>query len=327
MPAIKNHRIFVAGHRGLIGSAIVRRLEHEQCGALLLRTREELELTNREAVFDFFRSKKPEIVFMAAGKVGGIIENRDHPASFISQNLRIQTNIMEAADEAGTQKLVFFGSSCMYPRECPQPMAENLLLTGKPEPTSMAYAIAKLAGVQSCLAYNQESGGTRFIPLIPNSAYGPNDNFDPKSGHVLSALITRFHEAKTTCARSVTLWGSGSPRREFVHADDIADAAVFLASMETQNMSLPLNIGTGTDISSRELAELIAEVIGYEGRLEWDTTKPDGAPRKLLDSTRVKALGWSAKIPLQEGIRSTYQWFLNNNARAAGNRTKAAAAG
>lgn len=264
---------------------------------------------------------------MAAGKVGGIIENRDHPASFISQNLRIQTNIMEAADEAGTQKLVFFGSSCMYPRECPQPMAENLLLTGKPEPTSMAYAIAKLAGVQSCLAYNQESGGTRFIPLIPNSAYGPNDNFDPKSGHVLSALITRFHEAKTTHAQSVTLWGSGSPRREFVHADDIADAAVFLASMETQNMSLPLNIGTGTDISIRELAELIAEVIGYEGRLEWDTTKPDGAPRKLLDSTRVKALGWSAKIPLREGIRSTYQWFLNNNARAAGNRTKAAAAG
>lgn len=318
MLSIRNSRIFVAGHRGLIGSAIVRRLDEEGCETQLIRTREELELTNRDAVFDFFSSQKPEIVFLAAGKVGGIIENRDHPASFINQNLRIQTNIMEAADVFRVKKLVFFGSSCMYPRQCPQPMAEDQLLTGKPEPTSMAYAVAKLAGVQSCLAYNQESGTARFIPLVPNSAYGPNDNFNPRSGHVLSALIARFHEAKTLKSQSVMLWGSGSPRREFVHADDIADAAVYLALIEGVDMHLPLNIGTGTDISIRELAELIALVVGYKGQLEWDASKPDGAPRKLLNSKRIESLGWKSQISLEEGIRSTYEWFISNGVNTTG---------
>lgn len=318
MLSIRNSRIFVAGHRGLIGSAIVRHLEEKSCKTTLLRTRAELELTNRENVFDFFRSQKPEIVFLAAGKVGGIMENQDHPASFISQNLRVQTNIMEAADAFKVKKLVFFGSSCMYPSQCPQPMAEDQLLTGKPEPTSMAYAVAKLAGVQSCLAYNQESGTARFLPLIPNSAYGPNDNFNPQSGHVLSALIARFHEAKTLKSQSVTLWGSGSPRREFVHVDDIAAAAVYLVSIEGADMYLPLNIGTGTDISIRELAELIASVVGYQGKLEWDASKPDGASRKLLNGKNIESLGWKSQISLEEGIRSTYEWYVRNRVSTAG---------
>ncbi len=292
---------------------------NEGCGIQLLRTREGLELTNREHVFDFFSSQKPEVVFLAAGKVGGAIENRDFPENFINKNLRIRTNIMEAADVFGVKRLVFCGSSCMYPRQCPQPMAEDQLLSGKPEPTSMAYAVAKLAGVQSCLAYNQESGGARFIPLIPNSAYGPNDNFHPQSGHVLFALIARFHEGKTVGAQSVTLWGSGSSRREFVHADDIADSSIYLACLEHAEMQLPINIGTATDISIRELAELIANLVGYTGQLEWDISKPDGAPRKLLDSKHVGSFGWKPKISLVEGISSTYEWFINNRVLTDGN--------
>lgn len=309
-------RIYVAGHRGLIGSAILRRLQREGHHPIV-RTRSQLDLTVQDDVSRFFAAEKPQVVFLAAGKVGGIVENRDFPADFITQNLRIQMNVMQAACENGVDKLVFFGSSCMYPRDCPQPMAEDRLLTGKPEPTSMAYAIAKLAGVHACLAYNKQLGRTCFLPVIPNSAYGPNDNFDPKSGHVLSALISRFHEAKLSGAGSVTLWGSGSPRREFIHADDIADACLHLLRQDVSAMEWPLNIGVGADISIRELAETIAGVVGYAGKLDWDTTKPDGAPRKLLDSTRLRSLGWNPAISFAAGLRDTYDWYLKNRALAA----------
>lgn len=312
-----SQRIYVAGHRGLIGSAILRRLQREQHRPVIVRTRSQLDLTVQDEVSRFFAAEKPQIVFLAAGKVGGIVENRDFPADFIRQNLRIQMNVMQAAYENGVDKLFFFGSSCMYPRDCPQPMAEDRLLTGKPEPTSMAYAIAKLAGVHTCLAYNKQSGRTCYLPVIPNSAYGPNDNFDPKSGHVLSALISRFHEAKLSGAGSVTLWGSGSPRREFVHADDIADACLHLLRRDVSAMEWPLNIGVGTDISIRELAETIAGVVGYAGKLDWDTTKPDGAPRKLLDSTRLRSLGWNPAISFEAGLRDTYDWYLKNRASTA----------
>lgn len=314
---MRNTRIFVAGHRGLIGSALVRRLEREGCESLLLCERQRLDLTDRAAVFDFFLSERPELVFMAAGKVGGIMENQRRPSDFIIQNLRMQTNIIEASDVAGVSKLFFFGSSCMYPRDCVQPMKEEHLLTGEPEPTSIAYAVAKLAGVYSCLAYNQFSRIARFIPLIPNSTYGPNDNFDPDAGHVMASLINRFHDAKNMGRSSVCLWGSGLPSREFIHSDDVADCAVFLAKNKSLEVRLPLNVGTGVTTSIRDLAETIASVVGFKGRLVWDPTKPDGAPRKLLDVSRINALGWKSKISLREGIQSTYEWFLNEGSHRA----------
>lgn len=308
-------RIYVAGHQGLIGSAILRRLQREGNRPVIVRTRSQLDLTVQDDASRFFAAEKPQVVFLAAGKVGGIVENRDFPADFITQNLRIQINVMQAAFENGVEKLFFFGSSCMYPRECPQPMAEDLLLAGKPEPTSMAYAIAKLAGIHTCLAYNRQLGKTCFLPVIPNSAYGPNDNFDPQSGHVLSALMARFHEAKMSGAGNVTLWGSGSPHREFVHADDIADACLHLLQRDVSALEFPLNIGVGADISIRELAEKIASVVGYAGKLDWDTTKPDGAPRKLLDSARLRASGWSPAISFDAGLRNTYDWYLQHRAK------------
>lgn len=228
----------------------------------------------------------------------------------MDENIAIQLNVLRAARKADVRKLILFGSSCMYPRECPQPMAEGALLSGKPEPTSLPYAIAKLAGTYMCLAYNKQDHDARFIPVIPNSAYGPHDNFDPKSGHVLSALMARFHQAKVSDAKSVTLWGKGSPRREFIHADDIADARVHLLTQDNAKIELPLNIGVGADVSIKELAELIAGVVGYQGRLEWDLTKPDGAPRKLLDSARLQSLGWKPKVGLAIGLASTYQWHV-----------------
>lgn len=304
-------RIYLAGHRGLIGSAILRRLQKDG-HAPIVRTHAELDLTQPADVARFFETERPDVVFLAAGKVGGIVENRDHPAAFITQNLLIQMNVMRAAQAQGVARLFFFGSSCMYPKECPQPMSEDLLLTGKPEPTSMAYAMAKLAGVHTCLAYNKEAGTPRFVPLIPNSAYGPNDNFDPQSSHVLSALITRFHDARTNNIPAVTLWGSGAPRREFVHADDIADACMHLWHNDLTSLEFPVNVGTGNDISIRELAETIAGVVGYRGSIEWDTSKPDGAMRKLLDSSRLLATGWKPKTDFAAGLRSTYDWYLQH---------------
>lgn len=307
-----SNSIYVAGHRGLIGSALVRRLRTAGYENLLLRDHADLELTDAMATDSFFDEYKPDYVLLAAGRVGGIVENQTYPADFISVNLAIQLNVLRSAQRIGVKKLIFFGSSCMYPRDCPQPMPEEFLLSGKPEPTSLAYAISKLAGLQMCLAYNRQYGEQRFIPVVPNSAYGPNDNFDPKAGHVLSVLIRRFHEAKTTGTDSIALWGSGNPRREFVHADDIADACLWLLSNDVTALELPVNIGVGQDYSIRELAEAIARVVGYTGKIEWDTTKPDGAPRKLLDSARMHALGWKASVNFDEGLKNTYEWYLAN---------------
>lgn len=308
----KSAKIYIAGHLGLIGSAVFRLFQSSGFENLIVRTHEELELTNASAVNDFFSIEKPDYVVLAAGRVGGIIENKTFPADFINTNLSIQLNVLQAAAKYEVSKLIFFASSCMYPRECPQPMAESALLSGHPEPTSMAYAISKLAGLTMCLAYNQQYGQQRFLPIIPNSVFGPHDNFDPQSGHVLSALIHRFHIAKMQKATSITLWGSGTPRREFIYADDVADAVLMLLSAEQTELSLPLNIGCGVDVSICELAEKIATVIGFQGEIIWDKDKPDGAPRKLLDSSRINALGWWPKTDLETGLQQTYRWYLQN---------------
>lgn len=308
----KKDKIYVSGHRGLIGSALVKRLEKAGYGNLLLANHSELDLINAQATKNFFEQHRPDYVLLAAGKVGGIVDNKTFPADFINANLSIQLNVLQSAHAVGVKKLILFGSSCMYPRECAQPMAEDVLLTGKPESTSIAYAISKLAGLELCAAYNRQYGGQRFVSVIPNSAYGANDNFDPKSGHVLSVLINRFHEAKLSNVESITLWGSGSPRREFVYADDIADACIFILENEDMSLEFPINIGVGEDCSIKELAEHIALITGYQGKIEWDTTKPDGAPRKLLDSRRINAYGWQAKIKLNEGLKLTYEWYLAN---------------
>lgn len=313
----KSTRIYVAGHKGLIGSALVRRLEAAGHTDIVTVPRGELDLTRAGDVRAFFERAKPEVVLLAAGRVGGIVENQRIPETFITENLAIQLNVMGAARDTGVERLVFFASSCMYPRECPQPMAEDALLTGKPEETSLPYAISKLAGLHTCLAYNKQYEKTRFLPVIPNSAYGPNDDFDPRSSHVLSALMRRMHEAKRDRAPFVELWGTGTPRREFVHADDIADACCFLLQQDPAAIPLPLNIGIGVDYSIRELAELIARVVDYRGDLKWNTSKPDGAPRKLLDSSRLQALGWRPRVGLEEGLRSTYEWYLRNAGKAA----------
>lgn len=307
----KSATVFVAGHRGLIGSAVVRRLRRDGFEAVVVRDHAELELADAAQVDRFFDEVRPQYVVMAAGRVGGIVENQKYPAEFIGANLAIQLNTLKAAHRIGVRRLIFFGSSCMYPRECPQPMPESSILSGKPEPTSLAYAVSKLAGMQMCLAYNQQYGEKKFIPVIPNSAFGPNDNFDPEKGHVLSALIRRFHEARRSGAPSVTLWGSGSPRREFVHADDIADACMLLLANDLSGVELPINLGVGRDYSIRELATAIAGIVGYEGKIEWDASKPDGAPRKLLDSSRLFSLGWRPGIEFADGLRSTYDWYRN----------------
>lgn len=310
----KNDLIYIAGHTGLIGSALARRLQSQGFKNLILKTHDELELTDPGMVEEFFVRHRPDYVFLAAGRVGGIVENKTYPADFINTNLAIQLNVLRSAQKHDVKRLVLFGSSCMYPRECPQPMPEDFLLTGKPEPTSIAYGIAKLAGVEMCLAYNRQYGEQRFIPVIPNSGYGPNDNFDPNAGHVLSVLIRRFHEAKQNGTDSIALWGSGSPRREFIHADDIADACIFLLTQTRGALELPINIGVGSDYSIKELAEQIVGVVGYTGKIEWDTSKPDGAPRKLLDSSRIQSLGWKPIKPFEDGLKETYDWYIHHAA-------------
>ena len=307
----KSSRIYVAGHRGLVGSAIVRRLQAEGYEQLLLRTHAELDLTDRAAVEDFFTRERPEYVFMAAAKVGGIGANSTYPADFIRENLLIQVNLIDAAYRHGVRKLVFLGSSCIYPKFAPQPIKEEYLLTGALEPTNDAYAVAKIAGIKMCQSYRRQYGFDA-ISLMPTNLYGPGDNFDLQNSHVLPALIRKFHEARQAGAASVEIWGSGTPRREFLHVDDLADASVYL--MRHYSGEEIVNVGVGEDVTIRELAELIRDIVGYAGRLAFDASKPDGTPRKLLDVSRLHALGWQARIPLHEGIEQTYAWFLKSHA-------------
>ena len=308
--------IYVAGHTGLAGSALVRALRAGGYNNLLLRPHAELDLTDAHAVASFFGRKRPEIVFLAAAKVGGIIANQTYPADFIQDNLSIQTNVVHEAWRAGVKRLLFLGSSCIYPRNCPQPIREDYLLTGPLEPTNRPYAVAKIAGIETCWAYNRQHG-TRYLGVMPTNLYGPGDNYDLTTGHVLAALIRRFHEAKKTGAKSVTLWGTGSPLREFLHSDDMASACVHLMELSEDkarrifnDRGPPLvNVGCGEDLTIRELAELVRRVVGADVHIEWDTTKPDGTPRKLLDVGKLAALGWRARIALVDGIRRTYADF------------------
>ena len=306
-------RIFVAGHRGLVGSAVVRALEKSGYANLVLRGREELDLTDQRAVNEFFDSERPAAVIMAAARVGGIHANNSRPALFIRDNLLIQDNVIDAAHRSGVSKFVFLGSSCIYPKLSPQPIKEEYLLTGPLEPTNEWYAIAKIAGVKMCQAYRREFG-FNAISLMPTNLYGPGDNFDLQNSHVLPALIRRFHEAKIRGDQSVTVWGTGTPRREFLHVDDLADAVLHL--LQFYDAEPIVNIGWGRDVTIRELAEIVMSAIGYSGRLLFDSTKPDGTPRKLLDVSRLTELGWQAKIPLKNGIERTYEWFKEHSADA-----------
>lgn len=305
----RDARIFVAGHRGLVGSAITRRLEAGGFSRLLLRSHAQLDLRNQAAVDRFFVDERPEYVFLAAAKVGGIQANNSYPADFIRDNLQVQSNVIDAAWRNGARKLLFLGSSCIYPRNAPQPMQESSLLTGPLEPTNEWYAVAKIAGLKMCQAYRRQYGFDA-IAAMPTNLYGPGDNFHLENSHVLPALIRKFHEARERGAAQATVWGSGAPRREFLHVDDLADACVFL--MDRYESEEIINVGWGQDISVRELAELIRRIVGFAGSLEFDSSKPDGAPRKLLDVSKLTALQWAPKIRLAEGIASSYCWFLDN---------------
>ncbi len=301
-------RIFVAGHNGLVGSALVRRWRKAGFNNLLLRRSAEVDLTDQAATEAFFANEKPEYVLLAAAKVGGIHANDTYPAEFIRDNLAIQTNVIHAARKHGVKKLLFLGSSCIYPKLAPQPMNEDCLLTGPLEPTNQWYAIAKIAGLKMCQAYRRQYG-FNAIAAMPTNLYGPNDNFDLQNSHVLPALIRKFHEAKQLNAPVVEIWGTGNPRREFLHADDLADACLHL--MQSYDDEQLVNVGWGSDVSIAELAAMVARVVGYQGRMHFDTSKPDGTPRKLLDTGRLTALGWQPKIPLEQGLRDTYAWFAN----------------
>ena len=302
-------KVYVAGHKGLLGSAIVRRLNKIGGAEIITATHTELDLTDSAAVNEFFHRTKPDYVLLAAARVGGIQANINFPASFIEDNLSIQINVLRAARKMDIARVIYFGSSCMYPKNGSQPLKEETLLSGHPEITSLPYSMAKLAGLYQCLAYNKQENNTRFVPVIPNTLYGPHDNFDFNSGHVLPALITRFHQAKNTGQEKVTLWGSGSPIREFVHADDVADACIFLLQANLVESYLPMNIGTGIGISIRDLARIIADIVGYKGEIEWDRSKPDGTPVKVLDNSKITSMGWKAAIGLEQGIIDTYRWF------------------
>lgn len=311
--SLNGKRVWVAGHRGMVGSALVRRLARENC-TVLTATRSDVNLTRQAEVEAWMRAEKPQAVFLAAAVVGGIVANDTRPAEFLTDNLQIQTNVIATAHETGVEKLMFLGSSCIYPRLAPQPMNEDMLLTGPLEPTNQWYAIAKIAGVKQCQAYRR-AHGRDFISVMPTNLYGPGDNFDLTSSHVLPALIAKAHAAKTTGAASLTLWGSGTPRREFLHVDDLADACVHL--MKTYSDEGLINIGVGADVTIRELAEMIADVVGFKGNFTFDTSKPDGTPRKLLDVSRLTAMGWTAKTDLRAGIAATYDWYRQNIATAA----------
>ncbi|KKH47221.1 GDP-L-fucose synthase [Methanosarcina sp. 1.H.A.2.2] len=305
----KDSKIYLAGHRGLVGSALKRKLESKGYTNLIFRTHKELDLTNQQAVNEFFEQENPEYVFLAAAKVGGILANSTYPAQFIYENLMIESNIIHSSYKYGVKKLLFLGSSCIYPKLAPQPLKEEYLLTGHLEETNEAYAIAKIAGIRLCKHYNQQYG-TNFISVMPTNLYGPNDNFDLETSHVMPALIRKFHEAKVNNKPEVVVWGTGKPLREFMHVDDMADACVYL--MENYDFSEIgefVNIGVGEEISIKELAELITKVVGFEGKIKYDTSKPDGTPRKLMNVSRLNGLGWKARISLKGGVKQTYEWY------------------
>lgn len=318
-------RVYVAGHRGLAGSAIMRRLAAEGCAAIVTRTHAELDLTDHAAVMSFFAQEQPEYVFLAAAKVGGILANNTRPAEFIHENLAIQTNVIEAARQFNVKRLLFLGSSCIYPRDCPQPIKEEYMLTGPLEPTNRPYAVAKIAGIEMCWAFNRQYG-TQFAAAMPTNLYGPNDNYDLAGSHVLPALLRKMYEAATANAPEVTVWGTGKVLREFLHSDDMADACVFLMNLadevygpmaRSETQAPLLNVGCGEDLTIRELAELIRDVAGYKGKLVFDASKPDGTPRKLLDVSRMKQLGWQARISLREGLTSVYAEYAASREGAA----------
>lgn len=315
--SLASFRVYVAGHTGLAGSGIMRRLKREGCAEIITRTHAELDLTDQGAVNRFFAEEHPDFVFLAAAKVGGILANSTRPAEFIYENIAIQTNVIQAAHRFGVKRLLFLGSSCIYPRNCPQPIREEYLLTGPLETTNRPYAVAKIAGIEMCWAFNRQYG-TQYVAVMPTNLYGPNDNYDLESAHVLPALLRKMHEAKLTDATEVSVWGTGSVRREFLHSDDMADACIFLMNLQdelydpiTRSESQPplLNIGCGEDLTVLELAELIRDVVGFKGRLAFDALKPDGAPRKLLDVSRMKRLGWQSRVPLREGLASVHQEY------------------
>lgn len=316
---LQESKIFISGHKGLVGSAMVSKFQTLGCKNLVVRTHKELDLTNQSAVRNFFETEKPEIVVMAAAKVGGILANSTYPGEFIYENLMIQTNLIHWSYKVGVKRLLFLGSSCIYPKLAPQPLQEKYLLSGPLEPTNDAYAVAKIAGIKMCEAYNQEFGAS-YLSVMPTNLYGPRDNFDLKNSHVLPALIRKFHEAKEKGVSEVVVWGTGSPRREFLHVNDMADACVYLLGLPDSKYhdmvkSLKpclINIGTGKDITIRGLAELVKEIVGFTGKIVFDTSKPDGTPQKLLDISRLTELGWQPKISLQDGIAETYEWFKQN---------------
>ncbi len=308
----KKSRIYVAGHKGMVGSAIVRKLKAKGYENIIERTRQELDLTNQQQVEVFFDENKPEYVFLAAAKVGGISANSTYPADFILENLLIECNIIKSAYRHNVKKLMFLGSSCIYPKMCPQPIKEEYLLTGPLEPTNEAYALAKISGLKMCQYFNQQYG-TNFISVMPTNLYGPNDNFDLETSHVLPALMRKIYDGKINGKKSVELWGTGKPLREFLHVDDMADACVFL--MESYNGNEFFNVGTGKDLSIKELSEMLRDVIGYKGELVFNPEKPDGTPKKLLDVSKLEQLGWKAKIDLRDGIKQTYEWFLDNQVK------------
>lgn len=305
----KNAKIYVAGHNGLVGSAILRELKKEGYSNIITRNFYELDLRSQDKVTEFFHIEKPEYVFLAAAKVGGILANDTYPADFIRDNLMIETNIIDSAYKNGVKKLLFLGSSCVYPKDCPQPIKEEYLLTGELESTNRAYAVAKIAGITMCQSYAKQYGAN-FISVMPTNLYGENDNFDLVSSHVLPAMIRKFDDAKESGSSEVMLWGTGSPMREFLYVDDLANACVFL--MNNYNDSEIINIGTGIEISIKDLALLVKEIVGYEGNIVWDSTKPDGTPRKLLDVSKLSNLGWNASVNLSDGIKKSYDWYRSN---------------
>lgn len=313
----KDSKIYVAGHRGLVGSAILRELTKQGFNNVVLRTHSELDLLNQEAVKNFFETEKPDYVFLAAAKVGGILANSTEPAQFIYENLQIQNNIIHQSYLNNVKKLLFLGSSCIYPKMCPQPMKEEHLLSGYLEPTNEPYALAKISGIKMCQSYNRQYN-TNFIAVMPTNLYGPGDNFDLKSSHVMPALIRKFHEAKERGDKEVVAWGTGSPMREFLYVDDMARGCLFLmqnfdpTSEQNEKGDIFMNLGTGIEISIRELTEMIKNVVGFEGKIVWDTTKPDGTPRKLLDMSKMHNLGWNHEVDLEEGVKMSYDWFKEN---------------